>query len=137
VLFPRRTIGVLWLAAALTASEVACGGGSTYTGLVSCTQLENVENFGLLQTCEEVEASARSQLQQGCAAAVATDGGSPPTVVDAPCSRAETLGGCEITSGGIKESFWYSPSGADAEAGATPSDIQRLCAGSSGTYLAP
>jgi hypothetical protein len=58
-------------------------------------------------------------------------------VVNAPCSRADTLGGCEITSGGVKESFWYSASGADADVGATPSDIQRLCSASGGTYFAP
>jgi hypothetical protein len=120
----------------LTAPEAACGGGGTYTGLISCTQAENVESFGLLEACEEVEASARPQLQQGCAAATAADGGSP-TVMDAPCSRVGTLGGCEITSGGVKESFWYSTSGADAEVGATPSDIQRLCSASGGTYFAP
>ena len=132
----RRTTGVLSLAAALTAAGAACGGGSTYTGLISCTQSENVESFGLLQACEEVQASARLQLQQGCAAATTTDGGSP-TVANAPCSRVDTLGGCEITSGGFKETFWYSASGADAEVGAMPSDIQRLCSASGGTYFAP
>jgi hypothetical protein len=130
------TIEVLCLAAALTASGAACGGGSTYTGLISCTRSENVESFGLLQACEEAEASARPQLQQGCTASTTADGGSP-TVVNAPCARVATLGGCEITSGGFKESFWYSASGADAEIGASPSDIQRLCSGSGGTYVAP
>jgi len=131
-----RTIKVLCLAAALAASGAACGGGSTYSGLISCTQLENVESFGLLQACEEIQASARMQLQQGCAVASTADGGSP-TVANAPCSRVDTLGGCEITSGGFKETFWYSGAGADAEVGAMPSDIQRLCAGSGGTYIAP
>ena len=132
----RRTIGILCLAAGLAASGAACGGGSTYTGLISCTQLENVESFGLLQACEEIQASARTQLQQGCAAASTADGGSP-MVVNAPCSRVDTLGGCEITSGGFKETFWYSGAGADAEVGAMPSDIQRLCSASGGTYFAP
>ena len=135
MLLRGRTIGVLGLAAALTASGAACGGGSTYTGLISCTQSENVESFGLLQACEEAQASARPQLQQGCAAPTA-DGGSP-TVVNAPCSRVDTLGGCEITSGGFKETFWYSGAGADADVGAMPSDIQRLCSASGGTYFAP
>ena len=132
----RRTIGFLWLSVALTASEAACGGGSAYTGLISCTQSENVESFGVLQACEEIEASARMQLQQGCTAATTTDAGSP-TVVNAPCSRVDTLGGCEITSGGFKETFWYSGAGADAEVGAMPSDIQRLCSASGGAYFAP
>jgi hypothetical protein len=133
----RRTIAISCLAAALAASGAACGGGSsTYDGLISCTQLENVESFGLLQACEEIQASARPQLQQGCSAATSADAGSP-RVVNAPCSRVDTLGGCEITSGGFKETFWYYGAGADAEAGATPSDIQRLCAGSGGAYFAP
>jgi hypothetical protein len=132
----RRTIGVLGLAAALTASGAACGGGGTYTGLISCTQAENVESFGLLQACEEIEAGARLQLQQGCAAATTTDGG-VPTVVNAPCSRVDTLGGCQITSGGFKETFWYYLAGSDADVGATPSDIQGLCSGSGGAYFAP
>jgi len=132
----RRTIEVLCLAAALTASGAACGGGSTYTGPVSCTWAENVESFGLLEACEEVEASARLELQQGCTASTTTDGGSP-TVVNAPCSRVDTLGGCEFTSGGFKETFWYYGAGADADVGATPGDIQTLCSGSGGTYFAP
>ena len=131
----RRTIGVLCLAAGLAASGAACGGGGTYAGLISCTQSENVESFGRLQACEEAQASARPQLQQGCAAPTG-DGGSP-LVVNAPCSRVDTLGGCEITSGGFKETFWYSGAGADAEVGAMPSDIQRLCSASGGTYFAP
>lgn len=129
-------MGVLGLAAALTASAAACGGSSTYAGLISCTQTENVESFGLLLACEEVEADARVQLQQGCSAATTADAGSP-AVVNAPCSRVDTLGGCQITSGGFKETFWYYGAGADAEVGATPSDIQRLCSGSGGAYFAP
>jgi hypothetical protein len=133
----RQTIGALSLVTALTASGGACGGSSsTYAGLISCTQLENVESFGLLQACEEVEAGARMQLQQGCTAATTTDAGSP-TVVNAPCSRVSTLGGCQITSGGFKETFWYYGVGGDAEVGATPGDIQRLCSGSGGAYFAP
>jgi hypothetical protein len=132
----RRTIGVLGLVAALTASGAACGGGTAYTGLISCTQSENVESFGLLEACEEIQASARALLQQGCTATATTDGGSP-TVVDAPCSRVDTLGGCEITSGGFKETFWYYGADADADVGATPSDIQRLCSASGGTYFTP
>jgi hypothetical protein len=76
------------------------------------------------------------QLQQGCTAATTIDAGSP-TVVNAPCSRVDTLGGCEITSGGFKETFWYYGAGGDAEVGATPSDIQGLCSGSGGAYFAP
>ena len=134
----RRRAGGWWLAAALGASVAACGGGGdTYTGLISCTQSENIEGFGLLEACEEASASARAQLQQGCAAPATADGGVRPTVVNAPCPRLETLGGCEITSGGFKESFWYYGAGADAEAGATPADIQRLCSASGGTYFAP
>ncbi len=124
------------VAAALTALGAACGGGGgggAYTGQISCTQTENVAGFGLLEACEEAPASARAQFQQGCPT---TDGGSP-TVMNAPCSRVDTLGGCEITSGGFKQSFWYYGSGADAEVGATPADIQRLCSASGGTYLTP
>ncbi|HTB59993.1 MAG TPA: hypothetical protein VLC06_19105 [Polyangia bacterium] len=133
----RRPARILWLAAALGASGAACGGGETYNGLISCTQSENIEGFGLLEACEEAPADARSQFQQGCTAPTTTDGGVRPTVVNAPCSRLDTLGGCEITSGGFKESFWYYGSVADADAGATPADIQRLCSASGGTYSAP
>lgn len=120
----------------MAAWGASCGSGSsTYDGLISCTQTENIESFGLLQACEEAAASARAQLQLGCTAATA-DGGSP-TVVNAPCSRVDTLGGCEITSGGFKEDFWYQASDSDADVGATPSDIQRLCSASGGTYFAP
>ena len=136
MLFPGRTTGVLCLAAALTASGAGCGGGSTYTGLVSCTWSENIRSLGPLEVCEEASASARSQFQQGCATATTADGGSA-TVMNAPCPRLDTLGGCEITSGGFKASFWYYGPGADAEVGATPSDIQSLCSGSGGTYFAP
>lgn len=120
----------------MAASGAACGGGATYGGLISCTQSENIEGFGLLEACEEAPADARAQFQQGCTAPT-TDGGGGATVVNAPCPRLDTLGGCEITSGGFKESFWYYGSGADAEAGATPADIQRLCSASGGTYSAP
>ena len=137
MLLPGRTLGILCLAAALTTSGAACGEGSPYTGLISCTRSENVESFGLLQACEEVEASARVQLQQGCTTSTSTADGGNPTVVNASCSRVDTLGGCQITSGGFKETFWYSASGADADVGATPSDIQRLCSASGGTYFAP
>jgi hypothetical protein len=133
----RRPAGILWLAAGLTASGVACGGVETYAGLISCTQPENIEGFGLLEACEEAPADARSQFQQGCTASTTADGGVRPTVVNAPCARLDTLGGCEITSGGFKESFWYYETGADAGAGATPADIQRLCSASGGTYSAP
>jgi hypothetical protein len=134
----RGTAG--WLVAALSAAGIACGGGSgatTYTGLISCTQPENIEGLGLLEACEEAPADARAQFQQGCTAPTTPDGGGGPTVMNAPCSRLDTLGGCEITSGGFKESFWYYGSVADAEAGATPADIQRLCSASGGTYFAP
>ena len=57
--------------------------------------------------------------------------------MNAPCSRSDTLGGCEITSGGFKEDFWYYASASDGEVGATPADIQRLCSASGGTYFAP
>ena len=135
----RPRASVCWLAAALGASGAACGGGGgdAYTGLISCTQSENIEGFGLLEACEEASASARPQLQQGCTAATTTDGGERPTVINAPCPRADTLGGCEITSGGFKESFWYYGSGADADIAATPADIQRLCSASGGTYSTP
>ena len=133
----RRRAGAWWLAATLGASGAACGGGDAYTGLISCTQSEDIEGFGLLEACEEASASARPQLQQGCTAPATSDGGQRPTVIDGPCPRVDTLGGCEITSGGFKESFWYYGAGADAEAGATPADIQRLCSASGGTYSAP
>ncbi len=131
-----RTIGVLGLAAGLTAPGAGCGGGSTYTGLISCTRSTNVQGLGLLEACEEAPASARSQFQQGCTAATTVDGGSP-TVANAPCPRVDTLGGCQITSGGFEESFWYYGAGGDGEVGAMPSDIQRLCSASGGTYFAP
>lgn len=131
-----RTIGVLGLAAALTASGAACGGGGRYTGLISCTRSTDVQGLGILEACEEAPASARSQFQQGCTAATTADGGSP-VIADAPCPRVNTLGGCEITSGGFEETFWYYGAGADAEVGAMPSDIQRLCSASGGTYFAP
>ena len=131
------------LAAALTAAT-ACGsggsgnsdgGGGTYSGSISCTQVEEVEGFGLLQVCEEAMASARPQLQQGCSSPTAGGGRAP--VMNAPCARTNTLGGCQITSGGFAESFWYAAASPDAEANATPADIQTLCAGAGGTMLTP
>jgi hypothetical protein len=123
------------LATALAVAAAACGnsggagrdgGADAYAGTISCTQVENVEAFGPLQVCEEAAASARAQLQQGC-----------PNVVNAPCPRTNALGGCQISSGGFAESFWYAPAAGDAEASATPADIQMLCAGASGTPLTP
>ena len=125
----------VWGLAIAALAAAACGsqggnddGGDAYTGLISCTQVEDVAGFGALQVCEEAAASARPLLRQGC---------SPLPVVDAPCSRANTLGGCQITSGGFAESFWYAAPAADAQAGATAADIQMLCAGAGGTMLTP
>jgi hypothetical protein len=125
-----RTARIVGLTATLTAAGAACGDGAPYSGTISCTQTESVENFGPLEVCEEAAASARSQLQPAC-----TGGGA--TIMNAPCSRVGTLGGCEITSGGFAESFWDYPSASDAGGGATPTDIQMLCALVGGTALTP
>jgi len=122
---------------AIALAAAACGGSGSsadaYTGLISCTQIEDVAGFGALQVCEEAMASARSPLQQGCTSPTAGGGRAP--VVDAPCSRTNTLGGCQITSGGFAESFWYAAAAADAQPGATAADIQMLCASAGGTML--
>ena len=126
-----RTARILGLTAALSTSGAACGGDVPYSGPVSCTQTEVIQSLGPLVVCEEAAISAGPQLQQGCT-------GGDATFLNAPCSRVETLGGCEITSGGFAETFWYSAdAAADAGAGATPMDIQMLCASAGGTPLVP
>jgi len=134
-----KTRSILGLIAVALASGGACGGGSDTSGVVSCTEA-NASIFGSMTICEEAAASHRSDVQQACVlpadAGLGTAGVSA-RFADGPCSRANALGGCTANSKGITATIWYYNSSGVGGATGTPADIQTMCSGIGGTFVAP
>jgi hypothetical protein len=125
--------GVVSCTTAAGASGGACDGGGS-DGAVSCPTAAGTE----VKICQELPASYRPQLQQICSANPAmASAGASITFTDGPCSHVNALGGCKVTNGSLTVTeWWYQDTGPDS-AGGTPADIQKICAGIQGTYVAP
>jgi hypothetical protein len=123
----------------LTIGGSTCGGGRSNTsGVVSCT-MESRDVFGVVMTCEEMQASYRSLLQQDCvltADAGLGTAGISAHLTDGPCSHANALGGCEVTNSGVTVTTWYYQSNGVGGLTDTPASIQTMCSGI-GTFVAP
>jgi hypothetical protein len=111
-------------------------------GVLSCTIVEFFSAGQTATLCLEVPMNGGQTLQQSCsrnAMGTPVDAGTV-AFTDGPCSRADALGACRVSVGGLIEDQWYYGSGGDSGTSVfdqTASNIKMLCSGTGATYLAP
>jgi len=131
---------------------LGCGGNAensagNASASASCTMTETMTFTGApavtFTFCSEVSGVTNDQvnaMRSTCSGNLATDGGvnldggvtMTGVFSTGPCSRANVIGGCTITSGGYTQTVWYY-----SGPGVTVDVVRSACANGGGTYIAP
>jgi hypothetical protein len=138
---PMLKLGVLPLV--LLAGMPGCGGGGSGGGadgasrgggsLVSCVVTESSGGAAIVMICEEGTGLYADQIRAACSRPPADAAVAPHAdITNAPCPRANALGGCTITTGAGSFTGWYYSDGV-----MTSEDIAMLCASTGQTFVTP
>jgi hypothetical protein len=108
------------------------GGTGASGGTISCTLFQSQTT----KICEEATGLSQAQadsLKQQCMAPPGDAGTTmAPLFTNGPCPRADSLGGCQLASGGVSTTSFSYEGG-----GLTPDDIRMICVAAGATYVAP
>jgi hypothetical protein len=131
---------VLWSCGGETTggSATTTGGTGPSPDTVSCTITQTINAGGMSFTqsfCTESSGLTPDQInaqRTSCSATIDLDGGimQAGMFAQGPCSRANVIGGCRITSGGFSSTSWYY-----ANAALTVDQLKTICSNIGGTFV--